>query len=174
MKTLEDRLSAIQMLVLDVDGVLTDGRLHYDPHKEAMKAFHAQDGLGIKLLIRHGIQVAVISGRASVIVENRLNQLGIKHAYLGYEDKRPAWQDLLKKTQLSPDNIAYMGDDLPDAPLMQLAGLAITVANAADHVSAYCHWQTKRNGGHGAVREVCDRLLLTLHHWPDVLKDFGL
>ena len=171
MKTLEEILANIKLLVLDVDGVLTDGRLCFDENHEAHKCFHAQDGLGIKLLLRNDIQVAVISGRKSPIVENRLKQLGISHYYLGYEDKRPAWQDLIQKTGIPEQDIAYMGDDLPDIPLMQAAGLGVTVANAADHVSAYCQLQTKRSGGQGAVRELCDRLLLCQEIWPSIIED---
>ena len=171
--TIETIMQNIDMLVLDVDGILTNGTLSFDPIEECFKSFHAQDGLGIKLLQQHQIKVAVISGRQSAIVKNRLHALGVETLYLGYEDKLPAWNDLLQTSQIKPESIAYMGDDLPDIPLLKRAGLAITVPNAADHVSGFCDYQTQRSGGMGAVREVCDRLLIAKGHWTKIIEELG-
>jgi 3-deoxy-D-manno-octulosonate 8-phosphate phosphatase (KDO 8-P phosphatase) len=154
------RASRIRLLVLDVDGVLTDGRLYYDNQGNETKAFHVRDGYGIKAVMRAGCEVAIISGRRSVAVETRLKELGVQHAILGNEDKLPALKTLTDKLGIDDlQAVACVGDDTPDLPLLEVAGFAVVPADAHPDVSAVAHWQTQTCGGRGAVREVCDLLL---------------
>jgi len=145
--------------VLDVDGVLTDGKLYFDHAGNEMKAFNTRDGLGMKALQRVGIEVAVITGRKSEAVSYRMNQLGIAHVYQGREDKLDAFLDLLKITRLDAQQVCFAGDDWIDLPVLMRVGLAVSVADAEDHVKQQAHWITQRNGGHGAVREICNLIL---------------
>jgi 3-deoxy-D-manno-octulosonate 8-phosphate phosphatase (KDO 8-P phosphatase) len=152
-------LRRIQLLVLDVDGVLTDGRLFYGAKGEALKAFHVRDGHGIKQVSAAGITVAIISGRKSPAVAKRARELGIRHVMQGASDKLAALTRLLKARKVALEHCACVGDDTPDAPILQVAGLAIAVADAHADALAAAHLVTSRPGGHGAVREVCDWLL---------------
>ena len=145
--------------MLDVDGVLTDGKLYFDHAGNEMKAFNTRDGLGMKALQRVGIEVAVITGRKSEAVSYRMNQLGIAHVYQGREDKLDAFLDLLKITRLDAQQVCFAGDDWIDLPVLMRVGLAVSVADAEDHVKQQAHWITQRNGGHGAVREICNLIL---------------
>src|SRR5579872_6737872 len=151
--------AAIRLLVLDVDGVLTDGRLYYGARGEALKAFHVRDGHGIKALRRTGIEVAVISGRRSRAVALRCRELGIRHVIQGADDKLEAFARLRAQLRLQADDCACVGDDIPDVPLMRAVGLAFAVADAHPEARAAAHHATARAGGQGAVREICDRLL---------------
>jgi len=155
----QQRAQDIKCVIFDVDGVLTDGKLFFDLKGKEYKSFHAQDGQGLKLLMQNGIDVAIISGRSSPIVTTRMKNLGVKHVYQGQENKTAAFSDLLNKLNLSPDQIAHVGDDLPDLALMVHTRLAIAVQDANPSILPYCHGQTNRNGGHGAAREVCDAIL---------------
>ncbi len=157
--TLKERASKIRMLVLDVDGVLTDGKLYFDHAGNELKAFNTRDGLGMKALQRCGIEVAVITGRKSKAVAHRMSQLGIKHVYQGREDKLNAFLHLLDITGLDEHEICYAGDDWIDLPVLMRAGLAISVADAEERVKEHAHWITLRNGGDGAVREMCNLIL---------------
>ena len=152
-------LAAIRLLVLDVDGVLTDGRLHYGPDGEREKVFHVRDGHGIKALAAAGVTVAVISGRESAAVVRRCADLGIRELQQGVEDKASAFAQLSARLNMAARDCACIGDDTPDVPLMQRVGLAIAVADAHADARAAAHRRTKLAGGHGAVREVCDWLL---------------
>jgi 3-deoxy-D-manno-octulosonate 8-phosphate phosphatase (KDO 8-P phosphatase) len=154
-----ERAERIRMLVLDVDGVLTDGRLYFDSQGNEMKAFNSRDGLGIKSLQSNGTTIAIITGRQSDIVSQRAAQLGIRHVYQGRDDKLNAFNELLSDTGMEEQNICYAGDDWIDIPVLDRAGLAVTVADADDIVKNRVHWVTRRNGGHGAVREICDLIL---------------
>jgi 3-deoxy-D-manno-octulosonate 8-phosphate phosphatase (KDO 8-P phosphatase) len=151
--------AAIRMLVLDVDGVMTDGRLYFGPRGEALKLFHVRDGLGIKQLTAAGIEVAVISGRKSKMVDVRCRELGVEHVYQGAKDKLPVLEKLCARLKIEPSACACVGDDLPDIPLMQKVALAFAVADAHPEARHAAHLVTKLPGGHGAVREVCDYLL---------------
>lgn len=153
------RAAAVRMLVLDVDGVLTDGRLYYGDDGHEYKAFHTRDGHGIKLAQQGGIEVAVISGRRASSVERRLRELGITRAALGREDKGAAFAELLAGSGRVPSEVCYVGDDLVDLPVMCRVGLAVAVADADPYVRSLAHWVTDAGGGHGAVREVCEHLL---------------
>ncbi|HXH04732.1 MAG TPA: 3-deoxy-manno-octulosonate-8-phosphatase KdsC [Candidatus Competibacteraceae bacterium] len=153
------RAAAVRLLVLDVDGVLTDGRLYYGDDGHEYKAFHIRDGHGIKMLQAQGVPVAVISGRRAASVERRLGELGVAHAWLGTENKDEAFAELLARLGLAAEQVAYVGDDLIDLPVMSRVGLAIAVADADPFVVEHAHWRTARPGGLGAVREVCELIL---------------
>ena len=153
------RAAGIRLLALDVDGTLTDGRLLMTEDGREIKAFHVHDGLGLKLLREHGIEVAIISARVSHAVELRAEQLGIDLVYQGKRDKRACLEEILRATGIAAQAAAYVGDDLPDLPPMSVCGLAVAVANARPEVAAAAHWQTRARGGEGAVREVADLIL---------------
>lgn len=172
MDSLQEKAARIKLLILDVDGVLTDGKLFFDHDGNEYKSFNSQDGHGIKLLRQTGVEVAVISGRKSPAVALRMNNLGISHVYQGHEDKRAAFQELLVKLSLNPEEIAYAGDDLLDLPIMSRVGLAIAVDNAADTVKLYAHWSTLRRGGEGAVREICDLIMQSQGHYDAIVDAY--
>jgi 3-deoxy-D-manno-octulosonate 8-phosphate phosphatase (KDO 8-P phosphatase) len=152
-------LATIRLLVLDVDGVMTDGRLAYGAGGEIGKTFHVRDGYGIKAARAAGIEVAVISGRDSAAVQARCRELGIRHVYLGVDHKGEALAALLALLKLKSTQCACVGDDAPDLPLLRQAGLAVAVADAHPVALAAAHRRTRQAGGSGAVREVCDWLL---------------
>ena len=152
-------LRRVQMLVLDVDGVLTDGRLYYGARGETLKIFHVRDGHGIKQVAAAGITVAIISGRKSAAVTRRARELGIRYVTQGVTDKLASLTKLAKARSVSLEQCACVGDDTPDAPMLQAAGVAIAVADAHPDALAVADLLTSRGGGHGAVREVCDWLL---------------
>jgi 3-deoxy-D-manno-octulosonate 8-phosphate phosphatase (KDO 8-P phosphatase) len=151
--------AVIRMLVLDVDGVLTDGRLHFGPRGEALKLFHVRDGLGIQQVAKAGIEVAVISGRKSKMVDVRCRELGVEHVFQGAKDKVAVLEKLCARLKIEPSECACVGDDLPDIPVMRTVALAFAVADAHSEARHAAHLITKLPGGHGAVREVCDYLL---------------
>ena len=153
------RAARIRLVVLDVDGVLTDGRLHFSSNGEETKTFHTRDGAGVKQLRRAGVEVAVISGRASDAVTRRMGELGVVHVFQGIGDKMPVLNELLERLDLAADQVAYMGDDTPDVAVMRAAGLAVCPADAHASAAAASHWQTTRPGGRGAVRELCDLIV---------------
>ena len=160
----------LQLLALDVDGVLSDGRLYYTDQGEEFKSFNIRDGLGIKLLQRAGIIVAIITGRTSAMVAKRAAELGIAHVIQGREDKLEALQDLCRNLQIDLSNVAYMGDDLPDRKAIMAAGLGATVADAASDVAAIADWQSKLPGGQGAVRELAETWLRSLNLWDTLIE----
>lgn len=159
MYDVSSKAAHIQLVIFDVDGVLTDGRLYLGNDGNEFKAFHIRDGHGIKMLFDAGMDVAIISGRHAASVERRMAELGIRHAYLGVEDKQAAFNNLLVELNLTADQVAYVGDDLTDLPVMVRVGLAIAVQNADPFIKQYTHWQTPSQGGRGAAREVCELLL---------------
>ena len=152
-------LRRVRLLVLDVDGVLTDGRLYYGVRGESLKVFNVKDGHGIKQVAAAGVTVAIISGRKSAIVARRARELGIRHVAQGIGDKLAALNKLAKSQAVPLEHCACVGDDTPDAPMLHAAGLAIAVADAHPDARAVAHLLTTRPGGHGAVREVCDWLM---------------
>jgi len=152
-------LASIRLLMLDVDGVLTDGRLHYGSEGETVKSFHARDGRGIKSLLAAGVAVAVISGRNSAAVLRRCEELGIRDIQQGIADKAAAGRFLAARLGVELRHSACVGDDSPDVPLMKLVGLAVAVADAHPDARRAAHRRTRLGGGAGAVREVCDWLL---------------
>ncbi|TXH65448.1 MAG: 3-deoxy-manno-octulosonate-8-phosphatase KdsC [Tolumonas sp.] len=158
-KKILDLAAEVQLLVCDVDGVLSDGLIYMGNDGEELKTFHTHDGFGIKALLNAGIDVAVITGRSSNIVQRRMQALGVQHIYQGQGDKLPAFEDLLDKLGLTAAQTAYVGDDVIDLPVMQNAALGIAVANAHPLVLQKADWTTRTRGGYGAVREVCDLIL---------------
>lgn len=159
MDTLVERANDIRLLVLDVDGVLTDGRLYFSPKGEEMKVFHVRDGAGIVELLRAGIQIAVISGRQSKAVERRMTELGVTWIRQGIDDKLAALRELLDILALGPQAVASIGDDTADLPIFEVARLSVAVADAHASVKSRAHFITQANGGQGAVREICDLIL---------------
>jgi 3-deoxy-D-manno-octulosonate 8-phosphate phosphatase (KDO 8-P phosphatase) len=158
MHDLEQRSAAIRLVVLDVDGVLTDGSILLGGGEE-LKSFHVRDGLGLKRLLAAGIEVAVVSGRSSAAVSQRMAELGVRFVFQGVDDKLPVIERLREGLGIEAAEVAVVGDDLPDVPAMESAGLAIAVADAQPEVRALAHWVTTAAGGRGAAREVAERLL---------------
>ncbi len=151
--------AGIRLAAFDVDGVFTDGRFYLSNDGVESKAFHTQDGHGVKELMRAGVAVAVISARRSEAVRLRMAELGVVHVFQGVADKLEAFQSLLQALQLGPAQCVYTGDDVPDLPLLRAAGFAVAVANAVDDVKAAADYVTRTPGGSGAVREVCELIL---------------
>ncbi|MGA1207488.1 MAG: KdsC family phosphatase [Litorivicinaceae bacterium] len=149
----------IRLMAFDVDGIFTDGRLYYGPEGDFLKAFHTQDGLGLKLLQAAGLQVAIITGRLSSMVERRFAELGVPHVITGRDDKREALQELAERLGLELKDCGYMGDDLPDLAAGQAVGFFASVPNAVPAVIDAAQFVSSRPGGHGAVRETCRFLL---------------
>lgn len=165
-----EKASKIRMLVLDVDGVLTDGRLYFDNQGNETKAFCTRDGLGMRALLNCGIVLAMITGRQSEIVTHRAAQLGVKHVYQGRIDKLNAFNELLSDTGMEEQYICYAGDDWIDIPVLERVGLSVTVPDADAVVKNRTHWVTSRQGGNGAVREICDLILAAQGLDQQVLK----
>ena len=154
------RLAAsVRLLILDVDGVMTDGKLYFSAAGDAMKTFHTQDGQGIKLLRNSGVEVGIITGRQSEIVARRASELGLDYVLQGREDKLQALQELVASTDHSLECTAYVGDDLPDLAAIHAAGFGVAVCNAATIVREHADYVTSASGGNGAVREVCELIM---------------
>ena len=152
-------LARIRLVAFDVDGVFTDGRFYLSDDGSEAKAFHTQDGYGIRRLLDAGIGVAVISGRTSGAVQQRMSELGVEHLIQGCSDKVAALDEIVAALNMTADECAYVGDDLPDLPLLKHVGFAIAVANAVPALHELCDFSTSANGGSGAVREVCELIL---------------
>ena len=154
-----EKIKPIRLIAFDVDGILTDGGLYLSDSGEEFKRFNSLDGHGLKMLKASGVELALITGRTSRCVEMRAKNLGITHVYQGIEKKWDAMQDLLGKLMLAPEQAAFMGDDVVDLPAMRRVGLALTVPQASPAVQDHAHYTTRREGGHGAVREVCELIM---------------
>jgi 3-deoxy-D-manno-octulosonate 8-phosphate phosphatase (KDO 8-P phosphatase) len=165
---MRERLEKIRLLLLDVDGVMTDGRIIYDDCGGEIKAFDVKDGHGIKLLQRAGIRVGIITGRQSAVVDRRASELGIELVYQGAKDKLVPFLEILHKTGLTAEQIAYLGDDFPDLPILRRVGFAATVADAVAELKPHVHYVTQHDGGRGAVREICDLLLKETGRWENI------
>ncbi len=165
-KDLLERVKKIKLLACDVDGVLTDGLLYVGGKGEEMKAFHAHDGLGMKLAQKQGLLVTIITGKSSQSVISRAEELGLDDVHLGTRDKLGRMKEILQKENLSFEQVAFIGDDLNDLYLMEKVGLAVTVPNGAPELKAVAHYITGRSGGRGAVREVVELLLKGQGRWP--------
>jgi 3-deoxy-D-manno-octulosonate 8-phosphate phosphatase (KDO 8-P phosphatase) len=159
MQDINEKAARIRLLIFDVDGVLTDGSLFVGDDGQEYKAFNSRDGHGIKMLLKYGVEVAIITGRTSQVVEHRMANLGITHVYQGKLDKLPAYEELREKLGISPEETAYVGDDVVDLPVMRRVGLAIAVQDAHPLVRQHSHWQTPSTGGRGAARDVCEMLM---------------
>jgi 3-deoxy-D-manno-octulosonate 8-phosphate phosphatase (KDO 8-P phosphatase) len=165
-----ERAQGIRLLILDVDGVLTDGSLYFGPKGEAFKVFHVRDGHGIKMAQRAGIEVAFLSGRRSDPAYHRARELGINRFHEGLRDKVMVAEEIMAAMQIQAPEVAVVGDELVDLPLMAGAGLAVAVADAVPEVRAGAHWVTILPGGKGAVREVCDLLLKAQGKWEKAVS----
>mgnify|MGYP000042894462 FL=1 len=159
MQDLIEKARLIRCLICDIDGVLTNGLIYLDNHGNELKAFHIQDGMGLKLLMSAGIEVAVITTSVNPVIDHRMRQLGITHYFTGQVDKRQAFDTLKAKLNLQNQEISYIGDDLPDLPIIRQVGLGVAVANAVPMVKEFAYWTTTHSGGNGAVRELCDLIL---------------
>jgi 3-deoxy-D-manno-octulosonate 8-phosphate phosphatase (KDO 8-P phosphatase) len=159
MKDINEKAARVRLLIFDVDGVLTDGSLFVGDDGQEYKAFNSRDGHGIKMLLKYGVEIAIITGRTSQVVEHRMANLGITHIYQGKLDKLPAYEELREKLGISAEETAYVGDDVVDLPVMRRVGLAIAVQDAHPLVRQHSHWQTPSRGGRGAARDVCEMLM---------------
>ncbi len=153
------KAARIKLMIFDVDGVLTDGGLFMDKDGHEYKKFNSRDGHGMKMLQATGVDIAIITGRSSDVVGHRMTGLGIKHVYQGQHDKRVAFLQLLKDLNLEAEEVAYMGDDVIDLPVMRKVGFATAVADAHQLVRQHAHWQAPSAGGRGAAREVCELIM---------------
>ncbi len=167
-----DKIKPLKLLILDVDGVLTDGRLFFDDNGKEYKCFHARDGHGIKLLRQSGVEVAVISGRKSQSVAIRMQNLGVEYVYQGHENKRAAFAELLQNLDLRPEQAAHVGDDVLDLPIMLQVGFAVAVSDAHFAVKQQADWCTLNPGGMGAVREVCDLIMQVQGTFDAMLQSY--
>jgi 3-deoxy-D-manno-octulosonate 8-phosphate phosphatase (KDO 8-P phosphatase) len=163
------KASRVRLLILDVDGVLTNGSLYFGPKDEVFKVFHVRDGHGIKMAQRGGIEVAFLSGRRSDPAFLRAKELGVTRYFEGLRDKVPVLEELCRTLNLTSEEVAAVGDELVDLPLFQRVGLAVAVADAVPEVKAAAHWTTLNPGGQGAVREVTDLLLKARGAWEELL-----
>ncbi len=166
----EQKLRKIKLFLLDVDGVLTDGSIVYDDQGCEIKVFNVRDGLGIRLLMKTGVQVGVVTGRSSRALRHRCENLGIPFVYDGVGDKAALLDDLIEKTGIGPEEIAFMGDDLPDLPIMRKVGLSIAVADAHELVIEKADMVTRAKGGAGAVREACEDIIKARGKFEDLVR----
>jgi 3-deoxy-D-manno-octulosonate 8-phosphate phosphatase (KDO 8-P phosphatase) len=171
-KQIEAIAKGIKLLILDVDGVLTDGSIILDNEGNEVKAFHVRDGHGIKMLAKAGIETAIITGRHSKVVERRAHELGIKEVYQRCHIKSVAYEHLLEKMGISCKEAAYIGDDIVDIPLFKRVALSVAVADAADEAKAEAMLVTKNRGGRGAVREVCELILKSNGKWKEITDEY--
>lgn len=162
---IDARAQKVRVLLLDVDGVLTDGRLFYLPDGQEARVFNVRDGLGVQLLRASGLKVGLLSGKTVEVVRRRGEELGVDLLLLGIEDKVAAFEQALEKLGVKAEEVCYVGDDLPDLPLIRKAGLGCAVADAAPEVRSNANLILRANGGQGAVREICERLLKAKGKW---------
>lgn len=170
---LDRRARELRWLLLDVDGVMTDGFIYIAEEGELFKGFHVRDGLGIKLARRAGIEVGILTARRSAVIERRAHELGIEELMLGREDKGPAFREMLDRHGVRAEEVAYMGDDLPDLPVLGACGLSAAPADATAPVRAAVDYVTETAGGRGAVRELIERILVARDAWGPLLRAFG-
>ena len=167
-----EKLKLIQLLLLDVDGVLTDGSIIYNDDSSETKIFNARDGFGLRMVMSAGITVGIVTGRSSKSLRHRCDNLGIGLLFDGVGDKAAMLDKIVVETGIGSDHTAFVGDDLPDLPIMKHAGLSIAVADAHEIVRQKADWTTRAPGGHGAVREVCEALLMAKGLWDEVIARF--
>ena len=172
MDQLTQRAARIRLFLVDVDGVLTDGRLYFGNSGDEFKAFHIQDGLGLKFLQRNGIAVGIVTGKKSQLVANRARDLGIDIVVQGREDKLVAIREIISTRNIQLSEVAYMGDDLPDLSAIRSVGLGMTVANGVAAVKREAHWASRHRGGEGAVREACELILDAQGKWEAIVQSY--
>lgn len=168
------KLKNIRLLLLDVDGVMTDGSIIYDGNGLETKCFNVRDGHGIKMLQRHGVEVGIITGRTSIVVDIRAKELGIERVYQGALKKLESYNDVKGKTGLDDSQIAYMGDDVIDVPVLRRVGFAAVPLDGLPEVRAVAHYVSSCGGGRGAVREVCDMILKGRGVWDEIIARYEL
>lgn len=169
-----EKATQIRLVVFDVDGVLTDGSLYLDDEGKEYKAFYARDGLGMTMLQKTGVIIGIITARRSKVVTHRMQDINVQHVYQGQADKLLALKQLCDKLSLTPQQLAYVGDDLNDVPVMQQVGLAIAVADAHPLVIKQAHWQTQAAGGRGAAREICELIMQAQGTLAEQLNSYGI
>jgi len=172
-KQVRARAARVKLLILDVDGVLTDGRIIMDHEGREIKAFHVRDGHGLRLLREAGIEVAVLTGRSSPVVQKRADDLGITWVRQGISDKVGAYQEIAREVGITDDEACFVGDDLVDIPLLKRVGIPIVVGDGAPEAKRFARYVTQSSGGKGAVREVCDLLLQAQGKWDAVLRRYA-
>jgi 3-deoxy-D-manno-octulosonate 8-phosphate phosphatase (KDO 8-P phosphatase) len=170
MRMKDQKCKNIKLMLFDVDGVLTDGSIVYNENGNEIKVFNVKDGLGIRLLMKANIQVGIVSGRSSEALRHRCQNLGITLVYEGVRDKGTLLDEIVETTGYHSEEIAFMGDDLPDLPIMRKVGLSIAVADAHEVVIAQADMTTRANGGCGAVREVCEEILKSQGYWKNLME----
>ena len=171
-KNIKDKLKKIKLLMMDVDGVMTDGRIIMDDEGREIKNFNVRDGHGLKILQRYRIKVAIITGRQSKVVEFRAKDLEIKDVYQKVFNKKDVFDKILKKHKLSPNATAFIGDDIVDIPVLRRVGFSVAVADAADVVKKSVDYVTQNRGGHGAIREVCEMILQAQDKWREIAAKY--
>ena len=164
MQDILDKAAHVKLLIFDVDGVLTDGRIIIGDDGQEYKGFYTRDGHGMKMLQATGVEIAIITGRTSQVVEHRMAGLGIKHVFQGQLDKLPAFEQLIAQLGVAPHEVAYVGDDVVDLPVMTRVGLAVAVQDAHHLVVQHAHWQTPHGGGRGAARDICELIMEAQGH----------
>ena len=169
---MQDRLSRVRLLVMDVDGVMTDGRIVLDGEGNEWKFFNVRDGHGIVMLHRIGVETAIITGRSSKVVERRAKELSIAHVYQGAHNKLEVYEELKRKLGLSDEQVCYIGDDVVDMPIMSRVGFAVAVADAHPEVKKVAHYVTAMPGGRGAVREVAEMIIRAKGRWDEVMERY--
>jgi 3-deoxy-D-manno-octulosonate 8-phosphate phosphatase (KDO 8-P phosphatase) len=169
---LKEKAVKIKLLILDVDGVMTDGTIWIDARGQEQKGFNVKDGFGLRCLMKNGIDVAIITGRKSEAVAHRAGELGIQEIYQKVTDKRAPFYEILGKKGLTEDQVCYIGDDLPDLRLLKKVGLSISVADAVEEVKERVDFVTNNKGGHGAIREVCEIILKAQKKWAEVVSSY--
>ena len=167
-----DKIRKVRLLVLDVDGVMTDGRIIVDDAGLETKQFDVRDGHGLKMLMRYGIDVVLLTGRRSRVVEHRAADLGITEVHQGARNKAEVFAEILKRRDVTPEETACIGDDFPDIPILRRAGFSVAVADAVPEARQIADYVTVLKGGRGAVREICEVILKAKNHWPDVAKRY--
>ena len=170
---LKERARRIKLLILDVDGILTDGRIIYDSKGNDLKVFDVYDGMGIHLLGEAGIKTILISARASKTIKIRAKDMGVSEIFENADKKINVYNKILKKFKLKDENICFMGDDLVDLAILKRAGFAVSVPNACGEAKKTSHYVTRKRGGKGAVREVCELILKNKNKWSHLLKSYG-
>lgn len=171
-ETAVQRAKNIRLALFDVDGVLTDGKIYFTSNDTEYKAFHSHDGMGMKMLLKANVEIGIITARISQLVKKRMDELGVKHVFQGQEDKRLAYETIKQNLNLTDAEIAYTGDDINDVGLIKRCGLGIAVANATPFVQQHADWCTERQGGNGAVREVCEFILTAKDQWQCLCEQY--
>ena len=169
-----DKISKITHVIFDVDGVMTDGRIIFDDQGHELKFFNVRDGHGMKMLIRSGIEIILLTGRSSQVVDWRARELGIRDVHKGAKNKIEVFEKILKDKGLSEEQIACMGDDIVDIKIMQRSGFSIAPADASEYAKATADYITSKRGGRGAVREVCEMILQAQGKWDEICAHYGM